>query len=283
MRFLNLRSSFLGLVLALGLVGACADEKDIEVTRLQTIPDAAVDVPVGDAEVALAPVVTPKPVITKLQTTTVAVKPPAPVAPVAKPDDKLVAKAAASPASQPVVEDRDALAKDHIEAAREAIAANDVDSAREHAQLAVALAPLSSSAWNTLGRVDMMAGDPDGAAAAFTNATQTNPKNLYAWNNLGLTEMHRQHWDAAVVALEKACETPTSADHIPQAYMFNNLGAAYEHVGRQVDAIAAYRKAAARGSATAKASLARMDDHKAAKADLDLKSWEDAGPMSDIH
>ena len=282
MRFPNLRCQLLGLGLALGLVGACADEKpELEVTRLMTTPDAAlpvvVDAPLAksdtrpsvtnlvDGGVAIVPV-TKKPIVAEAKPTPTS---PAPVA------------AKAAPASAPV--DREQQARDHIEAAREAIAENDVDSARQHAQLAVALSPLSSSAWNTLGRVDMLSGDPDGAAAAFTNATTTNPENLYAWNNLGLVEMRRGHWDAAITALEQATTSPTLSDRIPQAYMFNNLGAAYEHVGRAVDARAAYRKAAERGSLTAKASLARLDDHNSAKADLDLKSWEDVGPAADIH
>jgi len=142
----------------------------------------------------------------------------------------------------------------HIELARLHITANQVRKAREHAERATELAPKSSGAWNTLGRVELLDRDHDEAIAAFQTAIECNDKNAYAWNNLGLALSLSERWDEAAEALEQAVEL----DEV-EPYMWNNLGMAYEHLERLDDARDAYRTAKKAGSAAGKDNLARLD------------------------
>ena len=81
--------------------------------------------------------------------------------------------------------------------------------------------------------------------------------HVAAWNNLGLTRSKMGDWEEAVEALERA----TSGDQI-EAYMWNNLGIAYEHVDRVIEARAAYEHAAKRHHEAAKQNLARLEAGK---------------------
>jgi len=162
-------------------------------------------------------------------------------------------------------EDEPTRATPRIELARLRLAAKDVAGARKHAEAAVELAPESSGAWNTLGRVELLDGDKLAAIDAFTRAAEANPDNSYAWNNLGLVLGQLGRWDEAVAALERA----TGGAH-PEAFMWSNLGVAYER-GEQIElGRAAYRQAARAGSQVGKDGLARLEapiGHQA-KADV---------------
>lgn len=142
-----------------------------------------------------------------------------------------------------------------VELARLALSLGDARTARKHVDAALVLAPGSSGAWNTLGRVELMDGDRDAAVAAFSRAVDANPDNGYAWNNLGLALLQLGRDGEAVSALERATAT---AD--VQTFMWNNLGVAYEHQDQLDMARAAYAMAAKKGSPAAKHALARLDD-----------------------
>jgi tetratricopeptide (TPR) repeat protein len=146
----------------------------------------------------------------------------------------------------------------HLEMARLLLEGGDPRSARLHADQAIGLAPTSSSAWNTKGRVLFVEKEYDAAAYAFTKATEHNGENHYAWNNLGLVLMAQSKWDDAILALETATGLPD-----PETYMWINLGTAYERANRLVDARGAYRHGLARGSADARKALLRLDEAKA--------------------
>jgi tetratricopeptide (TPR) repeat protein len=148
--------------------------------------------------------------------------------------------------------------KPHVEIARALIGAGDLKTARSHADQAVALAPRSSAAWNTKGRILFAEKETDAAIYAFTKATQENGDNVYAWNNLGLALMAMEKWDDAITALE----TATGLPH-PQPYMFANLGLAYENAGRLTEARAAYKAGSAHGSTESRQALGHLADVEA--------------------
>ena len=97
------------------------------------------------------------------------------------------------------------------------------------------LAPEWSSAWNTLGRVELAERDFDAAVASFERATEENEDNSWAWNNLGFTLIQQDNFEDAAAALERA----TSGDNVT-GYMWNNLGMAYEQSGWNDKAIEEY-------------------------------------------
>lgn len=148
--------------------------------------------------------------------------------------------------------------KPHIEMARVLIAAGDMKTARQHADQAIFLAPNSSSAWNTKGRICFAEKEYDPAVYAFTKATQANGDNAFAWNNLGLALIAEEKFDAAIVALETATGLPR-----PEPYMFANLGLAYERAGRGTEARTAYKVGSSRGSAESRKALLRMEEMNA--------------------
>ncbi len=147
-----------------------------------------------------------------------------------------------------------------IEMARLRISQKNYRRARTHAEVAVRLAPRSSYAWNTLGRVELGEGNREAAITSFERSTEENADNSYAWNNLGYTLMLESRWDEAITALEQA----TSGNR-PTKYMWNNLGMAYEHEDRLGEARAAYRQAATAGSRRAQQSLGRLRGVKTIK------------------
>jgi tetratricopeptide (TPR) repeat protein len=149
----------------------------------------------------------------------------------------------------------------HIDLARILILDNDVRKAAEQADFALKLAPSSSAAWNTKGRVLFLSKDLDGAHDAFAKAVELNDDNVWAWNNKGLVEMEQGEWTEAIASLERA-----TSGELAETYMFVNLGRAYEHEKRTVEALAMFKVAAARGSDVAKEALGRLADDKSAKA-----------------
>ena len=141
-----------------------------------------------------------------------------------------------------------------IEIARTLLGMGRVAKARDHAEAGIELAPSSSYAWNTLGRIELAEGSRAAAVASFERSVELDNDNSYAWNNLGLTVLQLERYEDAVGALEAA----TSGAN-PKAYMWNNLGMAYEHLDRIVEARAAYRQAADDGSSKGAASLERLE------------------------
>ncbi|HLU65042.1 MAG TPA: tetratricopeptide repeat protein [Kofleriaceae bacterium] len=126
--------------------------------------------------------------------------------------------------------------------------------ARRHAELAVEADDGSSSAWNTLGRIELADRDLEAAVTAFERAAGADPDNSYAWNNLGYVLIELERWDEAAAALENATNSEK-----PTAYMWNNLGMAYEHLDRIREARAAYRQAAELGSDKGQVNADRLE------------------------
>ncbi len=149
------------------------------------------------------------------------------------------------------------VAEVRVELARQYLADDQPRAARAHAVKATELRPEWSSAWNTLGRVELATGALAEAIAAFEHAVEANEENHHAWNNLGYALILDEQWQAAADALEAACD----ADEV-EPYMWNNLGMAYEHLDRLDEARAAYDQGAAGGSEAAKASRARLQGVK---------------------
>jgi tetratricopeptide (TPR) repeat protein len=230
-------------------VAGCGDEKSIKPIKTRPAPAPAARTPLPVPRDPLPPVVQ-DPAPSKVELPVVATEP------------EVDAIAALEAELEKAPDD----AKLHTELARLHIAANHVRKARKHAERATELAPKSSGAWNTLGRVELLDKDYEEAIASFQMAIETNDQNSYAWNNLGLALSLDKQWDEAVEALETAVEL----DKV-EPYMWNNLGMAYEHVDRLEDARDAYRDGAKAGSEAAKENLER----------LDLEAMPDDSPVED--
>jgi Flp pilus assembly protein TadD len=176
--------------------------------------------------------------------------PPAPPAPVAPPVDEATLPPRAL-----------------VAAARQALAAGELAHADRLAHLLVLRAPDRSTAWNTLGRVQLKQGKRKDAIASFQKAVELDPGSSYAENNLGLALLYDGQYDDAVDALEEATSmTPV------ESYMWNNLGMAYEHLDRLDDAREAYHQAEKLENGRAPENLARLKGVKSvvrtAKADV---------------
>ena len=61
-----------------------------------------------------------------------------------------------------------------------------------------------TSAWNTLGRAQLKAGQRKDAIASFEKAVELNPKSTWAQNNLGLALIYDGKYEDAVVTLAAA-------------------------------------------------------------------------------
>jgi Flp pilus assembly protein TadD len=141
--------------------------------------------------------------------------------------------------------------------ARKLLAAGKGEGALKLAKIAVLRTPKRSSAWNVLGRAQLVLGKRTDAIASFEKAVELNPQNSYARNNLGLALIYDKRYEEAVNSLEQAVEL----DPV-DAYMWNNLGMAYEQLDRLDDARDAYDKAVAMDSDRASASLSRLEGVK---------------------
>ncbi len=145
-------------------------------------------------------------------------------------------------------------AQPHIELARLYISTGQRGPAVAEANKAVALAPLSSQAWNTKGRAELHRFAYDAAIEAFSRAIEIDPANVWAWNNLGYTELQLQHYDDAAAHLAEATSRPGAT-----GYMFNNLGLALEQLDRLDEARAAFEAGGGLGSKQAHASRKRLE------------------------
>ncbi len=141
-----------------------------------------------------------------------------------------------------------------IQMARALLSMDMFETARTHAEAAVDMDEQSTFAWNTLGRVELAAGDLDAAIVSFERASAADEHNSYAWNNLGFALLQQQRYQEAAEALESATSTQS-----PKSFMWNNLAMAYEHLDMLDEARAAYRQAIESGSSKAEASLARLE------------------------
>jgi Tfp pilus assembly protein PilF len=153
--------------------------------------------------------------------------------------------------------------------ARKLLADGKGEGALKLAKVAVLRTPKRSSAWNVLGRAQLVTGNRKDAIASFEKAVELNPESSYARNNLGLALIYDKRYEEAVDSLEQAVELEPV-----EAYMWNNLGMAYEQLDRLDDARDAYDKAVAMDSDHASASLTRLKGVKSvtrtAKADAPL-------------
>jgi len=154
--------------------------------------------------------------------------------------------------------------------ARKLLAAGKGEGALRLAKVAVLRSPKRSSAWNVLGRAQLVLGKRKEAIASFEKAVDLNSRSSYARNNLGLALIYDKRYEEAVDSLEQAVELEPV-----EGYMWNNLGMAYEQLDRLDDARDAYDKAVAMDSDRAGASLSRLEGVKSvirtAKVDAPLR------------
>ena len=154
--------------------------------------------------------------------------------------------------------------------ARKLLAAGNGEGALRLAKVAVLRSPRRSSAWNVLGRAQLVLGKRKDAIASFEKAVDLNSRSSYARNNLGLALIYDKRYEDAVDSLEQAVELEPV-----EGYMWNNLGMAYEQLDRLDDARDAYDKAVAMDSDRAGASLSRLEGVKSvirtAKVDSPLR------------
>jgi Tfp pilus assembly protein PilF len=141
--------------------------------------------------------------------------------------------------------------------ARKLLAAGKGEGALRLAKIAALRSPKRSSAWNVLGRAQLVLGKRKEAIASFEKAVELNPQSSHARNNLGLALIYDKRYEEAVDSLEQAVELEPV-----EGYMWNNLGMAYEQLDRLDDARDAYDKAVAMDSDRARSSLSRLDGVK---------------------
>jgi Flp pilus assembly protein TadD len=215
-------------------------------------PPSKVATPIAAEPPRPSPLPPPPPVATAPTPPTVEQPKPQPVA--AKSDD------------EDDTDDQDIEPSTALDGARKLLADGKAESALRFAKVAVLRTPKRSSAWNVLGRAQLVLGKRKDAIASFEKAVELNPKSSYARNNLGLALIYDKRFEEAADSLEQAVELEPV-----EAYMWNNLGMAYEQLDRLDDARDAYDKAVAMDSDRAEASLTRLKGVKSviqtAKAD----------------
>lgn len=80
----------------------------------------------------------------------------------------------------------------------------DFKSAEKHLGVALELLPTSPYVWNNLGNMRLMAGDDDGALAAWTTAVKFDPNLAEAWCNIGLIHMRNANLENAERFMRRA-------------------------------------------------------------------------------
>jgi adenylate cyclase len=116
----------------------------------------------------------------------------------------------------------------------------DCESAIELADQAVALNSNSSLAWNSRGRVYLIAGLPEEAVRSFEQATRLSPVDLrlhLTLAGMGMAYIELRRFDEAIVAGKKAQRQNPS-----HSAAYRCLASAFAHLGRDAEA----REAAAR-------------------------------------
>jgi Tfp pilus assembly protein PilF len=160
--------------------------------------------------------------------------------------------------------------------ARKRLAAGNGEGALRLAKIAVLRTPKRASAWNVLGRAQLVLGKRKDAIASFEKAVELNPESSYARNNLGLALIYEKRFEEAADSLEQAVELEPV-----EAYMWNNLGMAYEQLDRLDDAREAYEKAVAMDSDRATASLTRLKGVTSVIRTARVETSETAGRTTD--
>jgi tetratricopeptide (TPR) repeat protein len=145
-------------------------------------------------------------------------------------------------------------AEPNIELARLYLGSGDKALAVLSANRGVKLAPNSSIAWNTKGRVELARFAYDDAVVAFTKSVELDRDNVWAWNNLGYTELVMKKYDDAAEHLGEATSKKGAT-----GYMWNNLGTALEQLDRLDEARHAFDEGGKLGSTEAKTSRARLE------------------------
>jgi tetratricopeptide (TPR) repeat protein len=120
---------------------------------------------------------------------------------------------------------------------------------------ALTLDQANDDAWNVTGLAYLDMGERDKAREAFTDALAINAKNPYALNNLALTFIYEDRYGDALIPLEQAVALAPDV-----AFIRNNMGVVYEHLGRAAEAAHEYAAAAdtPSGHPKAEASLKRI-------------------------
>jgi TolB-like protein len=110
----------------------------------------------------------------------------------------------------------------------------DCESAIELADRAVALNPNSSLAWNSRGRVYLIAGLPEEAVRSFERATRLSPVDLrlhLTLAGMGMAYIELRRFDEAIVAGKKAQRQNPS-----HSAAYRCLASAFAHLGRDAEA-----------------------------------------------
>jgi tetratricopeptide (TPR) repeat protein len=128
-------------------------------------------------------------------------------------------------------------AKAHYQIARALISMNRIEEAALHAAKAVDLLPDNGSAHRTMGRVQRLQGDLNGAMMSFEKACELEPKVAWNFNNLGLVYIEMGRFEDAKKALQEAVSLDDS-----QYVMFNNLGVACMRTDDPEGAIKAFER-----------------------------------------
>ncbi len=128
-------------------------------------------------------------------------------------------------------------ARAHYHIARALIRMNRIDEAALHAAEAVGLIPDNGSAHRTLGRVQRLQGDLNGAMESFQKACELEPEVAWNFNNLGLVYIEMSRFEGAKEVLQEAVRLDDS-----QYVMFNNLGVACMQSDDAEGAMSAFEK-----------------------------------------
>lgn len=128
-------------------------------------------------------------------------------------------------------------AKAHYHIARALIRMNRIDEAALHAAEAVELIPDNGSAHRTLGRVQRLQGNLNGAMESFQEACELEPEVAWNFNNLGLVYIEMSRFEDAKEVLQEAVRLDDS-----QYVMFNNLGVACMQSDDAEAAMSAFEK-----------------------------------------
>lgn len=117
--------------------------------------------------------------------------------------------------------------------------AHDDARARGHADELVRQRPTDAASRQLLGRAQMQQKMWKEAIATFELVVATEPENIFAHNNIGYSALQVGSLELAREHLERCLGLEPQ-----QGYMLNNLGVAYERLGLDAEAHAAFSRAA---------------------------------------
>lgn len=109
-----------------------------------------------------------------------------------------------------------------------------------HLEASVTFAPEDLENVNQLGFVRYIAGDDQGAIAAFTNVVERQPGNADALFNLGMVLYGKSEFERAEECFARACAArPTDAE------TWNNRGVCAHQLGRVTEAVSCFKRVVA--------------------------------------